>query len=580
MRMSRVLGATLHEAPGSAETLGHQLLLRAGFLRQLAPGIFSYLPFGWRVLQKIEGIMRQEMSAAGGVELSLPLVQPAEIWRESGRWDAIGSELTRLRDRRDRDLVLAMTHEEVVASLAASEIHSWRDLPLLVYQIQLKFRDDPRPRAGLLRAREFTMKDAYSLDRDTAGLDEQYERLRRAYVEIFRRCELPAIVVGADVGMMGGTGAHEFMYLTPIGEDTLVLCDSCGYAQNRQVAVATKVAAASEPPKPIERVETPGATTIEALTAMLGVSPEQTAKVVFIAATLPSPERTEFVVAVVRGDTTVNEAKLTNVVSAVALRPMTPEEIGAIGCVPGYASPVGLDDRCLVVVDDLVARSSNLVAGANEDGVHLRNVNLGRDYTAGMVADIVAADDGDPCSVCGAPLRTARGVEVGNIFKLGTKFAVAAGANYLDDDGVEKPVVMGSYGIGVGRLMACIAEEHHDDEGLCWPLAVAPFAVHLCAIGDAAMPAAEELYSELESAGIEVLLDDRGERAGVQFADADLIGAPIRLVVSARSSQAGGVEVKRRVGAETAIIPRAQIVQWTRERLSDTGPRGARNLVI
>ncbi|HVC25653.1 MAG TPA: proline--tRNA ligase [Acidimicrobiales bacterium] len=567
MRMSRLFGTTLREAPGSADAVSQQLLLRAGYLRQLGQGIFSYLPLGLRVMRRIEAILREEMDAAGGVELSLPVVHPAEIWRQSGRWDSVGPELARLKDRRDRDLALAMTHEEVVATLAATETHSWRDLPRLVYQIQLKFRDDPRPRAGLVRAREFTMKDAYSLDRDGAGLDVQYARMHAAYTAIYDRCGLPSLAVGADVGMMGGSGAHEFMYLTPIGEDTLVLCDHCGYAQNRQVAVVATETGPPEALMDVERVETPGASTIELLTRALGIPAERTAKVVFLAATVPGHGDAVPVVAVVRGDTDVNETKVANVLGATDLRPMVDEEITAIGCVAGYASPVGLDGAARVVVDPLVAGSQNLVAGANEAGVHLRNVNVGRDFAPDVVADIVAAKDGDPCSVCGSPVRTARGVEVGNIFKLGTKYAVAMGASYLGEDGQEHPVVMGSYGIGVGRLMACVAEEHHDERGLSWPASIAPFAVHVCVIGDDVRDDAEALYAELAAAGIDALLDDRGERPGVQFADADLIGVPFRLVVSSRARSAGGVEARRRSGGEALVVERDAVVGWVRDEL-------------
>jgi prolyl-tRNA synthetase len=565
MRMTELLGSTLREAPAATETASQQWLLRAGFIRQIGQGIYAYLPLGLRVMRKIEQIMREEMEAAGGVELSLPIVQPAELWRESGRWDAIGAELARFQDRRSRDLVLAMTHEEVVATLAASEISSWRDLPRLVYQIQLKFRDDPRPRAGLIRTREFTMKDAYSLDRDDAGLDRQYRRLHEAYDRIFERCGLPVIAVGADVGMMGGSGAHEFMYLTPVGEDTLVLCDHCGYAQNRQVAIAAKTAPSFEEARPTERVETPDATTIDALTRMLGLASERTAKVVFFAAT--GTDQPRFVIAVVRGDMIVNETKLANLLKADELRPMTDEEIVSVGCYPGFASPIGVGDAAVVVVDELVVASPNLAAGANELGVHLLNVNVGRDFDADVIADIVAAEDGDPCSVCGSPLRTTRGVEVGNIFRLGTKFSEAAGASYLDQDGQHKPIVMGSYGIGVGRLMACVAEEHHDADGLRWPVGLAPFGVHLCVLSENALADAEALYDELHSAGVEVLLDDRFERPGVQFADADLIGVPIRLVVSDRSLRAGGVEVKHRGETDPHVLPRQQIVEWACDQL-------------
>jgi prolyl-tRNA synthetase len=576
MRMSRLFGSTLREAPGGVEAVGHQWLLRAGFLRQLNQGVFSYLPLGQRVIKRIEDILRQEMDAVDGNEVSMPVVHPAELWRRSGREQAIGPELTRLKDRRDRDMVLAMTHEEVVAELAASEIHSWRQLPKLVYQIQTKWRDDPRPRAGLIRAREFTMKDAYSLDRDAEGLDVQYDRQYQAYFNIFGRCGLPTVAVGADVGMMGGTASHEFMYLNPLGEDTLVFCDHCGYADNRQVAKAGPPAIEAEEPLPVERVETPDTPTIEALARLLAVPEARTAKVVFMAATRKDENGKEAVVpvvAVVRGDHEVNETKLANAVRASELRPLTGPEIEAIGCVPGYASPIGVGERALVVVDEIVAASPNLVAGANEAGWHLRNVNVGRDYQPDLVVDLVAVGDGMPCPNCGSSLRTERGIEVGNIFKLGTRYSTALGATYLDADGVERPIVMGSYGIGVGRLLACVAEHHHDDNGLRWPMSIAPFQVHLCAIaspkdGDTTTAAAASLYAELSAAGVEVLWDDRGERAGVQFADADLIGIPLRLTVAPRSLAAGGVEAKLRRGGDPLVVPVAEVVGWVQAQMA------------
>lgn len=563
MRFSRLFGSTLRSASGTLEPVGHELLVRGGFVRQLGQGLFSYLPLGWRVVRRIEAVLREEMDRVGGVELSLPLVQPAELWRATGRWDSIGAELVRLTDRRSRELVLAMTHEEVVASLAASEVRSWRDLPRLVYQIQLKFRDDPRPRAGLIRTREFTMKDAYSLDADQDGLEVAYREVSGAYERIFARCRLPVMSVGADAGMMGGALAHEYMYLSPVGEDTLVLCPACGYAQNRQVATFAKVAQPA-PPAPVRRVATPGATTIEALASFLAVPAERTAKAVFLVAT---GAEVELVVAVVRGDMTLNETKLANVLGARELRPMTTEEILSIGSVPGYGSPVGISSRAKVVVDDLVAATPNLVAGANEEGWHLENVTAGRDYQADVVADIVAAEEGFPCAVCAAPLRTSRGVEVGNIFQLGTRYSEALGATYLDQGGVARPVVMGSYGIGVGRLLACIAEEHHDAAGLCWPVSVAPFQVHLCALGAGEEAAA--VYAELEAAGLEVLWDDRDARPGVQFADADLIGAPLRLTVSARSLAAGGVEARRRRDGQSRVLGRDEVLAWVHTQLAE-----------
>ena len=574
--MSRLFGETLREAPAGIESPGHQFLLRAGYVRQLGQGIFSYLPLGWQSMMHIEQVLREELTAIGGVEVSLPVVHPAELWQQSGRYQKIGAELTRFQDRRDRGMVLAMTHEEVVASLAAGEISSYRQLPRLVFQIQIKWRDDPRPRAGMIRAREFTMKDSYSLDLDEAGLDTQYRAHYDAYFKIFTRCGLPVVAVGADVGIMGGSGAHEFMYLTPLGEDTLVLCDSCGYAQNRQVATSRKAAAESEELREVRRVETPHATTIEELAALLEVERARTAKIVFLAAEHRSEDGepvVRLIVAVVRGDTDLNEAKLANLLGGAELRPMTLEEIAAVGAVAGFASPIGLTGG-EVIADELVMSSPNLVAGANEEGWHLLGTNAGRDWQPDVVADIVAADDGDGCSVCGSPLRTERGVEVGNIFKLGTRFADAFEATYLDPDGNSKPIVMGSYGIGVGRLLACIAEEHHDERGLRLPVAIAPYPVHLTVLrgsDSAAGEVAERVYGSLEASGIGVLFDDRGERPGVQFADADLIGLPVRLTVSERSLKAGGIELKRRDADEARIVAEDALVLELRAELDASG---------
>src|ERR671913_1385927 len=478
MRMSTLFGLTLREAPSGVEVASHGLLLRAGFIRQLAAGIFSYLPLAKRSIGKIEKILREEMEAAGGQELSLPVVQPADVWKRSGRYDTTGQELVRLSDRRNREMVLAMTHEEIVAGLAASEVDSYQRLPRLVYQIQTKFRDDPRPRAGLIRAREFTMKDAYSLDKDERGLDEQYRTLYKAYFRIFARCGLPAIAVGADVGIMGGSMAHEFMYLTPIGEDTILICDHCGYTANRQVARFRKPIPEAEERRPVEKVATPGAGIIEMLAHSLEIPKSRTAKAVFLVATVEGSER--FVLAVVRGDMELNETKLANAVGASGLRPALPEEIMAVGAEPGYGSPLGVKGA-IVVVDDAIPASPNLVAGANEEGFHFLNVNYGRDFDADIVADIAAAENGSLCPECTNTMRAFRGVEVGNIFKLGTRYSEALGASFLDADGKRKPVVMGSYGIGLGRLLACIAEEHHDENGLVWPISVAPYHVHIVA---------------------------------------------------------------------------------------------------
>jgi prolyl-tRNA synthetase len=563
MRMSTMFGRTLRQAPSDVEVASHGLLLRAGFIRQLAAGIFSYLPLARRSIGKIEKILREEMDAAGGQEVSMPVVQPADVWERSGRYSTTGQELVRLGDRRNREMVLAMTHEEIVAGLAASEVDSYQRLPRLVYQIQTKFRDDARPRAGLIRAREFTMKDAYSLDRDERGLDQQYSRLYRAYFRIFARCRLPTIAVGADVGIMGGSMAHEFMYLTSIGEDTILICDHCGYTANRQVAKFRKPIPEAEEPRPVGKIATPGAATIETLARYLEIPKAGTAKALFLVAKVEGSER--FVFAVVRGDMELNETKLANAVGASGLRPALPEEIMAVGAEPGYGSPLGVEGA-IVVVDDAIPDSPNLVAGANEEGFHFLNVNYGRDFEADTVADIASAGDGSLCPECGDTMRAARGVEVGNIFKLGTRYSETFGAGYLDKDGRRKPVVMGSYGIGLGRLLACIAEEHHDENGLVWPVSVAPYHVHIVAAEADEM--ADGLYERLVSAGVEVLYDDRRESLGAKFKDADLIGAPIRLTLTPRSLQRGGVEIKTRSDSAGYVVPIEEVVATVNKEIS------------
>ena len=564
MRLSQLFGQTLRDAPAEAEVASHQLLMRAGFIRPLGAGIFSYLHLAKRAMQKIESILRDEMDKIGGQEISMPVVHPAEVWKETGRWYQIGSEMGRFKDKNDHDMVLAMTHEEVVADLARREVQSYKHLPRLVYHIQTKWRDDPRPRAGLIRVREFTMKDSYSLDADWEGLDKQYRAHYQAYFNIFRRCGLPVIAVRSDTGMMGGKLAHEFMYLTPIGEDTLILCDACGYTANRQVARFQKPPAAPEEPKPIEKVRTPACKSIEDLANFLGVPKARTAKAVFFMAAIPDGETVaeKFIFAIIRGDMDLNETKLANAVGARDLRPATEDEIRAIGTEPGFASPVGLrpqSSQALIVVDDSIPASPNLVAGANEADYHLLNTNYGRDYAADLVADLAAAEEGAACPECGSPLRAARGVEVGNIFQLGTRYSEALGCTFLDRDGQQKPVIMGSYGIGVGRLLACIAEEHHDEHGLIWPVTVAPFQVHLVLLRGKGTPQAEEvatkLYADLQKAGIEVLYDDRDESPGVKFNDADLIGLPVRLTVSERALTQGGVEMKLRSKPDKVIVP-------------------------
>src|SRR5215203_4544791 len=556
MRLSHLFFTTLRDDPADAEMPSHRLLVRAGYVRQLGSGIYSLLPLGKRVNDRVEQVIRDEQNAIGGQEIEMPVVHPADVWRASGRYDAIGPELGRFKDRNGRDMVLAFTHEEVVGLLLKDIVRSWRQLPMQVYHFQTKWRDEPRARGGLIRVREFVMKDAYSCDLDQAGLDASYEAQHGAYVRTFERLGLKTVAVSSDVGVMGGSQAHEFMVLNPSGEDVLVLCEACGYAANRQIATVPRDEPAAEDALPIEEVETPGTTTIASLAAFLSIGEERTAKAAFF---MTGDGR--LVTAVVRGDHEVNETKLSNVVKAVGgLRPAQVEEIRAAGMEPGYGSPIGAHDT-VVVVDDLVARSPNLVAGANREGWHRRNVNAGRDFSAGITADLTNAQEGDPCPDCGSPVILRNGIEVGNIFKLGTKYSDAFGATYLGEDGVAHPIVMGSYGIGVGRNVACIVEAHHDAKGIVWPAEVAPYAAHLVSIGAAKEPRVAEMVERLHRLAAdagprrEILWDDREESPGVKFTDSELLGMPWILTVSPRSLAAGGVEVTERSTGERSTRP-------------------------
>ena len=554
MKLSSLLFQSLRNVPNEADSVSHQLLLRASYIRQVAAGIFDYLPLGFRALQRLEHIIRSEMDALGAQELRLPVVQPAELWQSSGRWDSVGPDLVRFQDRAGRDFCLAMTHEEVAAALVAGIVQSYRQLPLVVYQIQTKFRDEPRPRSGLIRTREFTMKDAYSFHTDEASFEATYQKVYDAYFRIFERCGLDVIAVDSDTGMMGGKAAHEFMFLTPMGEDTLLLCDGCGYKANRQVATFQKPKAAFEEMGELEQVATPDVTTIDVLADFLSISKAKTAKAVFYMAELDAGEES-FVFAVLRGDMEVNETKLSAQIKAKTLRPATIEEIHTIGAEPGYGSPIGIKrEGVVLIVDDAVTTSANLVAGANRVGYHLLNTNYERDYKADIAADIAAAADGDACPHCADAMRAERGVEVGNIFKFGTLYSEAFGANFRDKLGEQKPLVTGSYGIGIGRLMACLVEQYHDEGGICWPKQVAPYDLALVALTNKDSPEvarqAEVLYKELMGAGFSVLFDERNESPGVKFNDADLIGLPIRVTVGKRGLERGIVEVKRREAKE------------------------------
>jgi prolyl-tRNA synthetase len=554
MRLSHLFFTTLRDDPSEAEMPSHRLLLRAGYLRQLGSGIYSLLPLGFRVHQRVEQIIREEIDRIGGQEMEMPVVHPAELWKESGRYFKIGPELVRFKDRGARDMVLAMTHEEVVASLLRDIVKSYRQLPMIVYHFQTKFRDEPRARGGLIRVREFVMKDSYSCDIDQAGLDRNYQLHYEAYERIFKRLGLDAIAVGADVGIMGGSLAHEFMFLSEFGEDTLVLCDNCGYAANQQIAASSKPAPAAEDPLATEEVATPGTTTIAKLTEFLKVGSERTAKAGFF---MSGDGR--LITAIVRGDHDINETKLVNAAKATGgIRPAQVEEIRAAGMEPGYGSPIGAHDT-FVVVDQLVAISPNLVAGANREGFHIRNVNVGRDFAPDAVADLTNVVEGDACPNCGHAVKLRNGIEVGNIFKLGTDFTVPLGATFLGEDGQSHPIVMGSYGIGLGRNVACIVEAHHDDKGIVWPAEVAPYAAHLVAIGAAREPrvaeVAERLHQLALDAGREILYDDRDESPGVKFTDAELLGMPTILTVSPRSLAAGGVEVTDRATGDRSTRP-------------------------
>jgi prolyl-tRNA synthetase len=518
------------------------------------------------VIRKIEAILREEMDAAGGQEVRLPVVQPAEIWQATGRWSMYGLALQKFSSEGGRDFVLGPTHEDVVAFLAAREIDSHKQLPQLIYQIQTKYRNEARARGGLIRLREFTMKDAYSLDADADGLDRVYERVVQAYRNVFARVEVPIVAVEADTGAMGGRASHEFTLRHEQGEDRFVACDTCGYAANVETAQFTLPEAEPVEWQPVEKVATPDCTTIQQVADFIGVPTSQTLKAVFFMREKPdTPD--QFVFVVIRGDLEVNEIKLINALGGGLLRPATEEEILATGAVPGYASPLGLDPALTVVADRSVRGGANFVAGANDEGYHLTGVNVPRDFDPALVADIAEAFDGAVCGRCGAGrLHIERAIELGHCFKLGTRYSDPVGVIYQDESGAARPVIMGSYGIGLERLMAAIIETHHDDFGIIWPRSVAPFDVHIVALGREPEIAdtAERLYEDLRAAGLDVLLDDRGESPGVKFADADLIGVPMRLTVSKKALANASIEVKWRAEKDRTLVPQREIVDWVR----------------
>ena len=558
MRWTRSLIPTLRDDPADAEAISHKLMVRAGLVRQLAAGLYVYLPLGLRVIEKVNAIIRQEMNGIGGQEIEMPVLQPAEIWQQSGRWDAIGGEMFRLKDRNGRDMCLGMTHEEIIAWLAAREIRSYRDLPQIWYQIQTKERDEARPRSGVLRTREFLMKDSYTLDPDAAALEISYNAHKDAYCRIFDRCGITYVVVQSDPGMMGGSGSHEFMAPSAAGEDDVALCEACGYAANVELARGVPSAApASDAPR--QEVATPGARTIAEVSAQLKIDPASTIKtLVFIGPDGP-------VLVLVRGDHALHERKLARALKAEG-RPAHPEEIQkALGVAPGSVGP--LDVRGARIIADESLREGRYVVGANREGFHMMGVKPGQDFACEW-ADLQVALAGEGCPSCGKPLRIERVIEIGNIFKLGTKYSVPLGATYLDERGQQQPIVMGSYGIGPARIAAAAVEQRHDADGIVWPWAIAPFHVHLVPVSvkDAGqMAAAEELYRELRAAGLEVLVDDREERAGVKFKDADLLGVPIRVTIGNALAKEGVVEVRQRATRTDRRVPKAEVVGVIRE---------------
>ncbi len=568
MRVTRMLIPTLREVPAEADAISHQLLLRAGMVRRVAAGVYSLLPLGNRVVKKIEKIVREEMERAGGTELLLPIIQPAEIWHESGRWNVYGPELFRLQDRHGRDFCLGPTHEELITTLFRQEIKSYRQLPLLLYQIQNKYRDERRPRFGLLRGREFIMKDLYSFDRDEEGLDISYRKMYEAYTRVFSRCGLVFRVVEADTGAIGGTNSHEFMVLADTGEEELVFCSLCDYAANTEKAPCRPQGEQEEEERPLQLVATPAARTVDDLASYLGVDARKILKSLFFDAD------GEPVVVLVRGDRSVNETKVKNFLMANSLEIADEAELlNRYGVPMGFAGPVGLREKMPVKIlgDEEVRALSNAVAGANRVDYHYLNVNPGRDFYVDAYGDFRTAEEGDPCPLCGAPLQVCRGIEVGHIFKLGTKYSEALKATIIDEKGNEVPVVMGCYGIGITRTMAAAVEQKHDQDGIIWPVAIAPYEVVLMAVnqGDTLHAGyAEELYREFLRAGIDVIYDDRLERPGVKFKDADLIGYPARVVIGKKMVSEGLVEIKWRETGETVLKKRSEAVEYLRQKLS------------
>lgn len=569
MKMSKLVGRRIKEDPKDAKTVSHKFLIRGGYIRPVSAGIYSLLPTGERIVKKIEAIIREEMNRIDGQEVLMPVVLPADLWQESGRYESVGAELLRFRDRNEKPMILAMTHEEAIVHLVRTELNSYKQLPVMLYQIQTKYRDEARPRAGLIRTREFTMKDAYSFHTDQADLERYYARCHEAYERIFRRVGMKNVLsIESNSGMMGGKVSHEFMAICDCGEDTVITNADYSYRANREIAVAAWKFEKGEP-LPLEKVHTPGMKTIEEVAGFLGVKPENTGKAVFY----QDAHTGELIFVLIRGDFEVNEVKLANALKVPELKFADDAAIEAAGAVPGFASPVGIDPgRARIVVDRSAAESGNLVVGANEADFHYRNFNFDRDLAGSdcLVTDIACVREGDPCPLTGQPLQFLRGIEVGNIFQLGTKYSDAMHCDYLDRDGKSHPMVMGCYGIGVGRAMAAVIEQSCDEYGPIWPMSIAPWQVELCAINpekEGVGEACERLYSELQAAGIEVLYDDRGEKAGSMFSDADLLGIPLRLVVSPRTLAEKQAEFKVRGSRDAERIALDAVVSHVAARI-------------
>lgn len=549
MKMSNMLVSTLREVPAEAEIDSHKLMLRAGMIRKMAAGIYNYMPIGLKVLKNIEEIVREEMNTAGAQEFLASAVLPAELWQESGRWDVYGDEMFRLKDRNNRDFCLGPTHEEVFTDIARNEIKSYKQLPVNLYQIQTKYRDERRPRFGIMRSREFIMKDAYSFDKDQAGLDVSYDKMHDAYVKIFNRCGIDAKCVEADSGAIGGANSAEFMVKSEVGEDDVVFCSACDYAANIEKAEATPEKAEVEELLEMEKVATPDSRGIYEVSEFLKVSPKKTVKLLMFNVD------GKIVGVVVRGDREVNEVKVANAAQASGdiIMASNEEYTKATNCEPGFGGPVGIKVD-LLLVDEEVANMYNMILGANETGYHLKNVNYGRDFE-GVVGDFRKIESGEKCPKCGSEVTIARGTEVGHIFKLGTKYSAAMNATFIDENGKNIPFVMGCYGIGVTRTMASIIEQHHDENGIIWPLSVAPYHVSVIPVNikdEAQMKIANKLYDELRKIGVDAILDDRNERPGVKFKDSELIGIPMRVTVGKKITD-GEVEFKLRDGEMEVI---------------------------